>query len=264
MPAFSLGEPGVSATGVSPSAAGASLVSVSTIGSSASATASASVGLCHSTGFAASPFFLAKILVLAGSLVHATPSPCLASRAVIFQYSSVLNASISRSRSTISLTATDCTRPALSRPATFLPSRFESGKPTTRSSARRASWAATRSVSIFSGFVERGLHRRLGDLVEPDAESAVLRQVQLVGDVPGDRLALAVGVAGEQYAVGLRGLALHLGENVGRCPPLATAAWAVVLAAVVHDVAEFPPVGDVDAGDGVALLLCVSRSRTWP
>ena len=48
------------------------------------------------------PFFLAKILRRLRGRRRCTV-PCGASRAVIFQYSSVLNASISRSRSTISL-----------------------------------------------------------------------------------------------------------------------------------------------------------------
>ncbi len=53
--------------------------------------------------------------------------PVGASRAVIFQYSVGLNASISRSRSTTRRSATDCTRPALERGATFLLSRLLSG-----------------------------------------------------------------------------------------------------------------------------------------
>ena len=46
--------------------------------------------------------------------------PVGANSAVIFQYSDGTNASISRSRSTTRRRATDCTRPALERRATFL------------------------------------------------------------------------------------------------------------------------------------------------
>ena len=48
---------------------------------------------------------------------------------------------------------------------------------------------------------ERGLDRALGDLVEDHAVGVV--ELERLGDVPGDRLALAVGVGGEQRAVGL-------------------------------------------------------------
>ncbi len=53
--------------------------------------------------------------------------PVGASKARIFQYSVGTNASISRSRSTTRRRATDCTRPALERRATFLLSRLLSG-----------------------------------------------------------------------------------------------------------------------------------------
>jgi len=50
--------------------------------------------------------------------------------APIFQYSSGVKAAISRSRSTISLTATLCTRPALSPLATFFQRTGEISHPT--------------------------------------------------------------------------------------------------------------------------------------
>ena len=68
------------------------------------------------------------------------------------QYSSGVNARISRSRSTTSRTATDCTRPADSPRATFDHSNGDSSKPTTRSRKRRACWALTRFSSILPGF----------------------------------------------------------------------------------------------------------------
>src|SRR5690554_3562528 len=52
--------------------------------------------------------------------------------------------SISRSRSTIKRTATDCTRPAERPPLTFFHNTGESSYPTNRSKMRRACWAFTR------------------------------------------------------------------------------------------------------------------------
>ena len=54
------------------------------------------------------------------------------------QYSSGINARISRSRSTTSFTATDCTRPADKPRAIFSQSNGDTIKPTTRSRKRRA------------------------------------------------------------------------------------------------------------------------------
>ena len=60
-------------------------------------------------------------------------------------------ACISRSRSTIRRTATDCTRPAESAGFTFFHNTGESSKPTIRSRIRRACWASTRLMSILRG-----------------------------------------------------------------------------------------------------------------
>ncbi len=57
--------------------------------------------------------------------VASAPASSAVKIAPIFQYSSGRNASISRSRSTISRTATDCTRPAERPVATF---RHRSGE----------------------------------------------------------------------------------------------------------------------------------------
>lgn len=70
----------------------------------------------------------------------------------IFQDSSLTKARISLSRSTMSLTATDWTRPAESQRWIFSQSTGETLYPTIRSSIRRACWALTRSISIFRGF----------------------------------------------------------------------------------------------------------------
>ena len=67
------------------------------------------------------------------------------------QYSSGIKARISRSRSTTSFTATDCTRPADKPRAIFSQSSGEIIKPTTRSKKRRACWALTLLVSKRAG-----------------------------------------------------------------------------------------------------------------
>ena len=73
--------------------------------------------------------------------------------AKICQYSSGINARISRSRSTTSFTATDCTRPADKPRAIFSHSSGDTIKPTTRSKKRRACWALTLSISSRPGFL---------------------------------------------------------------------------------------------------------------
>ena len=67
-------------------------------------------------------------------------------------------------------------------------------------------------LAIWQG--QRLLDRPLGDLVEADAERPPWVELQLVRDVAGDGLALAIGVAGEQHAVRLVRLALEFGEAV--------------------------------------------------
>ena len=79
-------------------------------------------------------------------------SPGRARSAKPSQYSSGTNARISRSRSTMRRTATDCTRPAERPRAILAHSSGESSKPTTRSRNRRACWALTRFSSIRPGF----------------------------------------------------------------------------------------------------------------
>ena len=64
--------------------------------------------------------------------------------ATILNAASDLNLLISRSLSTISLTATDCTRPAESDGFTFFHNTGESSKPTNLSNTRRACCALTK------------------------------------------------------------------------------------------------------------------------
>ena len=71
---------------------------------------------------------------------------------VTLKYGVELNAIISLSLSTISLTATDCTLPAESFGATFFQRIGESSNPTSLSSTLRACCAITRLLSIERGF----------------------------------------------------------------------------------------------------------------
>ncbi|GFI07263.1 hypothetical protein IMSAGC006_02018 [Muribaculaceae bacterium] len=71
--------------------------------------------------------------------------------AVTRKYSSDRKFFISSSRSTMSLTATDCTRPAERAGLIFFHSTGLSSNPTMRSSTRRACWALTRSMSMPRG-----------------------------------------------------------------------------------------------------------------
>ncbi len=54
----------------------------------------------------------------------------------------------------------------------------------------------------------------LGDLVEEDARGGHLALLELLEDVPGDGLALAVGVGGEEDAVDALGRRLELGDHL--------------------------------------------------
>jgi hypothetical protein len=68
--------------------------------------------------------------------------PFVGERDPQFQYSSGLNASISRSRSTMSRSATLCTRPADSPNASLLQTSADTSYPTMRSRTRRARCAS--------------------------------------------------------------------------------------------------------------------------
>ena len=81
---------------------------------------------------------------------------------------------------------------------------------------------AAREIGVDQRLVDRArvahrlLHRLPGDGVEDDALDRLVAQhvlgLQHLQDVPGDRLALAVGVGGEDHAVG----ALHRRGDVGK------------------------------------------------
>ena len=106
---------------------------------------------------------------------------------------------------------------------------------------RRVCCASTRSMSIWRGCANASLDRRLGDLVEGDPARLLGRDVGGLGDVPGDRLALAVEVGGEVDLVGALGGLLDVGD---------------LLAPVVRDhVLRFEVVVDVDAELALARVL---------
>ena len=68
-----------------------------------------------------------------------------------------------------------------------------------------------------AGGGDGGLHRPLRDLVEDDAADAPARQPGGDRDMPGDRLALAVGVGRQEDGIGL---ADRLAERGDRLPLL--------------------------------------------
>ncbi len=77
---------------------------------------------------------------------------CKLNMASIVQYSSLVNCSISRSRSTTRRVATDCTRPAESqRRESFCHNNGDNLYPTKRSRTRRACWASTNFISMVRG-----------------------------------------------------------------------------------------------------------------
>ena len=71
--------------------------------------------------------------------------------AITRKAASLTNSLISRSRSTIRRTATDCTRPADNAGFTLRHKIGESSNPTIRSNTRRACWAFTKLILISRG-----------------------------------------------------------------------------------------------------------------
>ena len=160
---------------------------------------------------ASSPTSRAAPSIRTTSAVNRSPAAVDRSASIV-QYSRAVNASISRSRSTTSRTATDWTRPA-DRP------------PRTLRDEQRAQRVADEPVDDPAGLLgvdevrvdlarmsERLADRRFGDLAEGDPLGLAGRHVGCLGDVPGDRLALAVEVGGEEDLVGALGGLLDVGD----------------------------------------------------
>ena len=87
-----------------------------------------------------------------------------------------------------------------------------------------------------AGVRDRGVDRRLGDLVEDHAVDREPLRLELVEQVPGDRLALAVLIGGEVELVGVLEQLLELGD--------------VRLLVARHDVVGLEAVVDVDRRAG--------------
>ena len=142
---------------------------------------------------------------------------CLPSSASMLQYSTGTKASISRSRSTTSRTATLCTRPAERWFLLIL--RRSSG-------LRRVAHQPVQDAAGLLGVHQAGVDLAgvgkglvdgaLGDLVEDHAMNGLLLDDRVQGgaQVPGDGLALAVGVGGQVDLVGLLGLGAQAPDDV--------------------------------------------------
>ena len=101
-------------------------------------------------------------------------------------------------------------------------------------------------VVDLAGVLDRGEDRRLGDLVEDHpVDRQALRRLELVEEVPGDRLALAVLIGGEVEGVGVLDQLLQLGD--------------VALLVARHDVVGLEPVVDVDREPAPRLVLDLGR-----
>ena len=134
-------------------------------------------------------------------------SPLVVSRSTsIDQYSRGLNASISTSRVQISRSATDCTAARRARAWELAPEHRRE-RETHQIVERAARLVGVDQVVVEVAGSGHGVeHGGLGDLGEDHAADGDAVQepapAELVPHVPGDRLALAVGVGGEIEAVG--------------------------------------------------------------
>ena len=110
---------------------------------------------------------------------------------------------------------------------------------------RRASCASTRSSLIWRGLATASRIALLGDLVEDHPVHRDALRLELVEEVPGDRLALAVLVGGEVELVGVLEQRLELGD--------------VRLLVARHDVVGLEAVVDVDREPAPRLVLDLGR-----
>ena len=127
-----------------------------------------------------------------------------ARRAVRFQYSSGTKAAISRSRSTTSFSATDCTRPAL-KPAPDLVPEQRADLVADQPVEHAARLLRVDHLLVdLRRLLERREHTLLGDLVEHQAADLLaIARAELLGEMPADRFALAVGVGRDKDLGGL-------------------------------------------------------------
>ena len=133
---------------------------------------------------------------------------------------------------------------------------------------RRACCAPTRSFEILPGFSIARVHRGLRDLVELGAVERGLRRLllQQLVQVPADRLALAVGVGGEEDAVGLAWRAATSSATVFSLPGHDPVVGLVVLRAVDRDALLLEIAHVAVAGGDLEVLAeeLAEGRRPWP
>jgi hypothetical protein len=138
-----------------------------------------------------------KVPNFLGRLAFKTlPSP-RSNSATTLKDDSGLNFSISRSRSTISLTATDCTLPADSPPLILVHKTGEISKPTNLSRILRACWAFTRSISMVRGWSMAFKMAFLVISLKNDPPGVLVIEGQSFFQVPGYGLSFTVVVSGQ-------------------------------------------------------------------
>src|SRR6185436_7094 len=179
----------------------------------------------------------------------------------------------SRSRSTTSRVATDCTRPAERRGMTFFQSTGETSNPYSRSRMRRVSCASTRRSSM-SRVSSRA--RRIASRV---ISWKTMRRTGTFGfstsEVPCNRLALAVFVRREQEHVRVAELLPEVGhdallvgvddvvrvELVVDVHPELAVALALLLRNVARAVRQVADVADARLHDVIAAQVAGDRPR---
>src|SRR6266404_143652 len=140
--------------------------------------------------------------------------PASSSRASTVQYSTGLNARISRSLSTSSRSATVCTRPAEIPFFTVFQSTGLALYPTRRSRTRRACCASTFRSSIWPAFAIK-LHRVARDLVKENAPHwCTVFRLYLLRDMPRDGFTLAVRIGRQKYLARILRRALEIGDRL--------------------------------------------------
>ena len=134
------------------------------------------------------------------------------SRTSTLQYSTGVNARISRSRSTINRTATDCTRPA-DRPAPHPPPQDRRDPVADQTVQDAPGLLRVEQLQVDAARSKEGVEDRVaGDLGEghPLGRGGILAEQR--GDVEGDRLPLAVVVGREDQVVGVLEGALQIAD----------------------------------------------------
>ena len=171
---------------------------------------------------------------------NASPPDRRRTSAAIVQYSTAVKAWISRSRSTTRRTATLWTRPAV-RPRRILLAHQRAELVAHQAVDDPPRLLRVDQVEVQDAWIgEGGLDGGLGDFAEGHPPHAVRRQAGVLGDVPRNRLALAIKVRGQPHRVGCAGgigQALELVLAIGQ--------WLVLRGEVVLEVDAQPALGQV-------------------